>query len=225
MHGANIVFFFLDRAGATAVRRAAVKDILSAGYIDVIKGNESEIKTVYGSTSSSRHNNNNDDVQRGVDSSSTLRDVEKARLVADLASREDAIVVMTGQTDFVSDGARTFAIANGHAYLGMVTGTGCTLGTTISAMVAAATSDGGAGDKLVAVIAGILLFELAAEAAAAASSSSQSRVQGPGSFVPAFLDSLYQLRTQREEGGLAGWLGRAKLTKIDEAWFAEREAK
>lgn len=179
---------------------------------------------MYGSTSSSRHNNNNDDVQRGVDSSSTLRDVEKARLVADLASREDAIVVMTGQTDFVSDGARTFAIANGHAYLGMVTGTGCTLGTTISAMVAAATSDGGSGDKLVAVIAGILLFELAAEAAAAAASS-QSRVQGPGSFVPAFLDSLYQLRTQREEGDLAGWLGRAKLTKTDEAWFAEREAK
>lgn len=176
---------------------------------------------MYGSTSSTRQNNN-DDVQRGVDSSSTLRDIEKARLVADLASREDAIVVMTGQTDFVSDGARTFAIANGHAYLGMVTGTGCTLGTTISAMVAAATSDGGAGDKLVAVIAGILLFELAAEAAAA---SSQSRVQGPGSFVPAFLDSLYQLRTQREEGGLAGWLGRAKLTKIDEAWFAERESK
>lgn len=192
----------------------------------MIKGNESEIKTVYGSSGRrssllSHSGGNDDDVQRGVDSSSTLRDVEKARLVAELAAREDAIIVMTGQTDFVSDGSRTFAIDNGHAYLGMVTGTGCTLGTTISAMVAAATSDGGSGDKLVAVVAGILLFELAAEAAARKSS-----VEGPGSFVPAFLDALYQLRTPLGEDGAWAmeWLGRAKVAQIDDAWFAERES-
>lgn len=193
-------------AGATAVRRAAVKSILSAGYIDVIKGNESEIKTVFGS--------GGDDVegQRGVDSSSTLSREERARMVRALAAREEAVVVMTGKTDLVSDGARTVAIDNGHEYLGAITGTGCTLGTTISAMVAAASSpsssssSSGGGDRLAAVVAGILLFEIAAEQAAGKSS-----VEGPGTFVPAFLDSLYRIRTGTA-GGDVGWLAAEKLS-------------
>lgn len=182
-------------AGATAVRRAAVKSILSIGHIDVIKGNESEIKTVFGSGDAQG--------QRGVDSSSTLTLAEKVQLVRQLAAREEAVVVMTGKTDIVSDGWRTVAIDNGHEYLGMITGTGCTLGTTISAMVAAASSYD--GDRLVAVVAGILLFEIAAEQAA-----EKGSVEGPGSFVPAFLDSLYQIRTSTAEGDLE-WLAAEKV--------------
>ncbi|KAJ4391845.1 isochorismatase domain-containing protein [Gnomoniopsis smithogilvyi] len=183
-------------AGATAVRRAAVKDILSAGYIDVIKGNESEIKTVFGSAGG--------DSQRGVDSSSTLSQEEKVQIIRALALREQAIVVMTGKTDLVSDGRRVFAIDNGHEYLGMITGTGCTLGTTISAMVAAWYDE----DRLAAVLAGILLFEVAAEMA-----SQKGSVEGPGSFVPAFLDSLYQLRTATAQGNLS-WLAAVKVAVI-----------
>lgn len=181
-------------AGATATRRAAVKDILSAGYIDVIKGNESEIKTVFGSQAG--------ESQRGVDSSSTLSHEDKVTLVRDLAAREQAVVVMTGKTDLVSDGRRTVAIENGHEYLGMITGTGCTLGTTISAMVAA--WDG--GDCLAAVVAGILLFEIAAEQAA-----KKASVEGPGTFVPAFLDSLYQIRTRTAQGDVQ-WVAAEKVT-------------
>lgn len=196
-------------AGATAVRRAAVKDILSAGHVDVIKGNESEIKTVYGGSGGSSSPPHDGDVQRGVDSSSTLDDVEKARLVKALAQRQEAIVVMTGKTDFVSDGSRTYAIANGDKYLGMITGTGCTLGTTISAMVAAVTSPGAHGDKLAAVVAGILFFELAAENAA-----EKDSVGGPGSFVPAFLDSLYQLRMKVVGKYPARWFHGANVTRV-----------
>ncbi|KAH8756222.1 Hydroxyethylthiazole kinase family-domain-containing protein [Diaporthe sp. PMI_573] len=185
-------------AGATAVRRGAVKSILSAGYIDVIKGNESEIKTVYGSGTT--------EGQRGVDSSSTLSDAEKARLVRALAAREQAIVVMTGKTDIVSDGTRVVAVQNGHEYLGIITGTGCTLGTTISAMVAACPPD---GDRLAIVVAGILLFEIAAEQAAAKGS-----VEGPGSFVPAFLDSLYRIRTGTAAGD-HGWLSAEKVSIVE----------
>lgn len=111
---------------------------------------------------------------------------------------------MTGKTDLVSDGRRVFAIDNGHEYLGMITGTGCTLGTTISAMVAAWYDQ----DRLAAVLAGILLFEVAAEMAA-----QKGNVEGPGSFVPAFLDSLYQLRTATAQGNLS-WLAAAKVTVI-----------
>lgn len=179
-------------AGATAIRRAAVKTILAAGRVDVIKGNESEIKTVSGAGES----------QRGVDSSSTLSRAEKVRLVRDLAAREEAVVVLTGKTDLVSDGSRTVAVDNGHEYLGAVTGTGCTLGTTISALVAASPG----GDRLAATVAALLLYEIAAEQAARKSS-----VEGPGSFVPAFLDSLYQIRTGTARGDVE-WLAAEKVS-------------
>ena len=101
---------------------------------------------------------------------------------------------MTGATDVVSDGERTFAISNGHAYLGMVTGSGCTLGTTLSAYMAAAPAD-----KLVAAVAGILHYEIAAEAAAA-----REDVRGPGTFIPAFIDELYRRRMDVVEGKVVG---------------------
>lgn len=169
----------------------------------MIKGNESEIKTV---SASSGGSNANVESQRGVDSSSTLSDGDKAHLVRSLAAREQAIVVMTGRTDIVSDGARVFAVRNGHEYLGMITGTGCTLGTTVSAMVAACPPG---GDRLAAVVAGILLFEIAAEQAAA-----RGAVEGPGTFVPAFLDSLYRIRTGTAAGDLE-WLAAEKVSAVE----------
>ncbi|KAK3906355.1 hypothetical protein C8A05DRAFT_11906 [Staphylotrichum tortipilum] len=182
-------------AGATSIRRNAVKTIMANGYLDVIKGNEGEIKTVFGS---------NQEQQRGVDSSSTLGAAQKAKLVRELAAREKNVVVMTGKTDFVSDGVRTFAIDNGHAYLGLVTGTGCTLGTAISAAIASRQSD-----RLSAVIAAILHFEIAAELAA-----ERPEVRGPGTFVPAFLDELYLIRQATANNDLA-WLARAKVSSVE----------
>ena len=185
----------IHSAGATTLRRQAVKTVLSNGYLDVIKGNEGEIKTVFGTSQ---------EQQRGVDSSNTLDPSQKAKLVRELAAREKNVVVMTGKTDFVSDGVRTFAIDNGHEYLGLVTGTGCTLGTTISAAIASRSSD-----RLSAVIAAILHFEIAAELAAA-----RPEVRGPGTFVPAFLDELFCIRQATANNDLA-WLARAKVSSVE----------
>lgn len=168
---------------------------MSNGYLDVIKGNEGEIKTVFGSSQ---------EQQRGVDSSSTLDAAQKAKLVRELAAREKNVILMTGKTDFVSDGVRTFAIDNGHPYLGLVTGTGCTLGTAISAAIASRQSD-----RLGAVIAAILHFEIAAELAA-----ERPEVKGPGTFVPAFLDELFLIRQATANNDLA-WLARAKVSRVE----------
>ena len=66
-------------AGATSARRGAVKTLMAGGYFNVIKGNESEIKTVAGDLSQ----------QKGVDSSaSTLTTAEKVDLVSSLAHHE-----------------------------------------------------------------------------------------------------------------------------------------
>lgn len=191
LEGGPVVFDPVG-AGATAVRRAAVKTMLAAGYFDVIKGNEGEIKTVFGSTVQ----------QRGVDSgASTLSDVEKAKLVRDLAARERNVVVMTGEKDFLSDGTRTYIIGNGHELLGRITGSGCVLGTIISLMLAVCR-----GDKLLAAIAALLHYEIAAEIAAA-----RPDVKGPGTFVPALIDELYVIQ-QSTSGGDLNWLNKAKIT-------------
>ncbi|KAK2000925.1 hydroxyethylthiazole kinase [Colletotrichum falcatum] len=183
-------------AGATSVRRAAVQTVLAGGYLDLIKGNEGEVATVYGQAALEQ--------QKGVDSSSKLSHAEKARLVRDLALRERNAVLMTGVTDYVSDGVRTYVVENGHELLGQVTGTGCVLGTTLSAALAAFEED-----RLLAVLAGLLHFEIAAERAAV-----REDVQGPGTFVPAFIDELARIRRQTVGGDLH-WLSGAKVKAVD----------
>ena len=131
---------------------------------------------------------------------------QRARLVSALARTHGSVVIMTGATDVVSDGARTLRVDNGHEYLGMVTGTGCTLGTTVSAMVAAYP-----GSRLLAAVAGVAMFGVAAEMAAV-----RSEVRGPGTFVPAFLDELYAIR-KATAGGDFRWLTMVKIRGVESA--------
>ncbi|KAI0592949.1 TMP-TENI-domain-containing protein [Biscogniauxia sp. FL1348] len=184
-------------AGATAVRRAAVKTILGAGYVDVLKGNQSEILSCIPGAA--------DDAgvqQRGVDSGPAEADTRKlARAIAQLANRRRNVVVVTGKTDLVTDGRCVYAVDNGHELLGAVTGTGCCLGTAISAAVAVRPP----GDRLVATVAALLHYNIAAELAAA-----RNDVKGPGTFVPAFLDELYNVR-RRAVAGDFSWIKRARV--------------
>lgn len=169
----------------------------------MIKGNQSEILTCLpdggeggGSSSTTQ--------QRGVDSSAETGDVAGlASSIRKLASLRRNVVVVTGKTDYVTAGGAVYAVDNGHEYLGMVTGTGCCLGTTLSAMVAAYPHDG-----LAAVLAGLVMYNVAAEVAA-----ERQDVQGPGTFVPAFLDELWQLRRRTVLGDI-GWLGRARVSVV-----------
>lgn len=191
--------------GATAARRAAVRRMVDHSYFSVIKGNESEIQTVLGEK---------EVVQQGVDSgpASGLSIEDKARIVKRLASKEKCVVLMTGKTDLVSDGCRTYAISNGHPLLGEITGSGCTLGTTIAAFAAAEKNrdqEARGGDMLLAALAGCVVFELAAERAAA-----REEVRGPGTFVPAFIDEVYLMR-QDTAKGQTGWIEDAKVEVID----------
>ncbi|KAK7544634.1 Hydroxyethylthiazole kinase family-domain-containing protein [Phyllosticta citribraziliensis] len=183
-------------AGATTQRRTAVRTLLAGGYFDLIKGNENEIRTVAGTAG--------DIQQRGVDSGASAMGLrERAALVRDLARRERNLVLMTGATDVLSDGELTLAIGNGHEYLGAITGSGCTLGTTVAAFLVA-----GKEQKIVAALAGVLLFEIAAERAA-----KREDVRGPGTFVPAFLDELYAIRKETLEGNPT-WLEAAKVATV-----------
>ena len=183
-------------AGATSLRRNAVQTILSGGCFQVIKGNESEILTILQHPVGA---------QKGVNSTtSRLTGPDKARAVKKLAARERNVVVMTGLLDYVSDGERVYVVANGHPLLQRITGSGCTLGTTIAACVAVETED-----RLLAGLAGLLLFELAAQRA-----GERPAVKGPGTFVPAFVDELADISRQADEED-ATWMQRASVTPVD----------
>jgi len=87
---------------------------------------------------------------------------------------------VTGKTDFVSDGARTFAIQNGHPMLSRVTGTGC-MTTALVGAFAGSQKD----DMLFAAAAGVCCMGICGETAHAAAGD-----KGLGSFRAALIDAV-----------------------------------
>lgn len=137
-----------------------------------IRGNASEILALAGEAGGGR----------GVD---TTADSDAALAAAEtLAQRTGAVVAVTGETDYITDGTRTWSTPWGDPIMTRVVGTGCAL----SALVAAFTA--GAPDRLLAVAAACAVAGLCGGRAAATA-------HGPGSFKMAFLDALYQLDPEK----------------------------
>ncbi|KAK6331862.1 hypothetical protein TWF718_002401 [Orbilia javanica] len=178
-------------AGATGARKETVRWVLDeCGYVDVIKGNESEIRTVAGE--GIRMKGVDSDVAGGVD--------ELAKVVRAVAARERNVVVTTGATDVLSDGSRTVLVNNGHPFQALVTGVGCALGSVLCAALAVNKED-----KLMSCLAAVLFYNVAAERAV-----KRDGARGPGSFAVAFLDELYEIGEICAKGE-GGWLDGVKL--------------
>lgn len=154
-------------AGATGYRTGAARALLAQGPA-VVRGNASEILALGGAASSGR----------GVDAGDAVAAAEDA--ARGLASRLGAVVAVTGEIDFVTDGARAARLEGGDALMPRVTALGCALTALVGACVA------GAGDRLAATAAALAAFKVAGAAAGAVAA-------GPGSFQPAFLDALAAL--------------------------------
>ncbi|ORY33449.1 putative thiamine biosynthetic bifunctional enzyme [Naematelia encephala] len=177
--------------GGTAHRRDTSKELLSHWQPTVIKGNAAEIGALAGSS---------EVATRGVDSvGSSFKD--PAALVKSLARRRGAIIVLTGESDYISDGETVLKASNGHSLLGHITGSGCMTGTLIATFCAGARLSHLAtkqvfegesmlvqGDMLAGALAGVLVMTVAADVAAA-----REDVRGPGTFRAALLDELYNL--------------------------------
>lgn len=136
-----------------------------------IRGNASEIMALARQAASGR----------GVDSlhDSALA-LDAARL---LASTTGAIVAVTGETDYVTDGERVLAVAGGSPLMTRVVGTGCALSAVVAGFAALP------GDRLTHIASACRIMSLAGERAAMAAA-------GPGSFVALFLDALFTLEVQ-----------------------------
>lgn len=177
--------------GALAYRTQFCRELL-ASRPAAIRGNASEILALACEIDSADGADGADGVDgvggRGVD---TLARSEAAIDAArQLARASGAIVAVTGQTDYITDGETVWATPWGHPLMTRVVGTGCALSALVAALTAGAHSR---TSRLNAVAAACAIAGLCGEWAAAES-------DGPGSLKGAFLDALYRLDPEALRG-------------------------
>ncbi|MFV0331794.1 MAG: hydroxyethylthiazole kinase [Dysgonomonas sp.] len=158
-------------AGATPYRTTVCKQIIEECKPTIIRGNASEIMALC-----------NSNIQtKGVDSTSTSDSaLDSAKI---LAKQTKAIVVVSGETDYITDGTNIEMVYNGNPLMAKVTGMGCTA-TAIVAAFAAINSN-----TIQAATHGMAIMGIAGEIAARKSS-------GNGSMQANFLDELFNLNRE-----------------------------
>ena len=146
----------------------------------ILRGNASEIIALAGAGGAGK----------GADSGDS---VEAAKTSAiGLARRQDCVVAVTGEADFVTDGIRQAVIRGGADIMPKVTALGCSL-TALTGGYAAIAA------PMDATIAALVHFAQAGEGAAAQS-------DGPGSFSVRFLDQLHAIRPGDLDEARVTWL-------------------
>lgn len=159
-------------AGASAFRSRTTERILREIRCDVVRGNMSEIRFIFGENAQGK----------GVDAADgdMLRDAESARtLVAETARRYGCTVAVTGACDIVSDGTHIALLENGHAAMRDVSGTGCMCNSLVASFLGAGVA------PFHAAICGVSVMSLAGEIA-------HERVSrlGTGSLRVAMIDEV-----------------------------------
>lgn len=157
-------------AGASALRTSTVARLLDQVKIATVRGNISEIRAVSGLASHTK----------GVDADSADADEDAGGIASSLARKLGCVVAVTGAVDYVSDGAKTVAIENGHPALSRVSGTGCMCTSLVGCFT------GAAPDRaLDASVAALACMGIAGEIAFEKTDSC-----GIGSFHVAVMDAI-----------------------------------
>ncbi len=153
--------------GATPYRTRTATDLAGMGPA-VIRGNASEIMSLAGAAGAGG---------RGVDSTAGSRAaVEAAR---SLANGTGAVVAVTGETDYVTDGATVVAVEGGDALMPLSTALGCALTACTAAFTAVR-------PPFAATVAALAVY-------AAAGAEAASRCRGPGHLPAELCDALYAM--------------------------------
>lgn len=163
-------------AGATKLRTESTRRLLKELDIAIIKGNAGEIGVLAGA----------DAQVRGVDSVGIRGD--SVAITRNYARDTGITVVMSGETDIVTDGSRVLLVENGHPMMGEISGTGC-MATSVTGVCAAVEKD-----RVLAAATALSVFGLAGERAAGKS-------RGPGSFKPALFDEMAALTAEDVRAG------------------------
>ena len=164
-------------AGATPYRTKVAKTIMDNIELAVIRGNLSEIKTLYGINTKTK----------GVDSlydTSIKDELEKGKLLAkDFSKRVGSIIAITGAVDIVTDGKMIYTVENGHKIMSKITGTGCMCSSLIGSYL------GTHEDNLLAALSGVVSMGISGELAY----ESLKEGEGTGTFKVKLMDNIYNL--------------------------------
>lgn len=166
-------------AGASHLRTSTALKLLERGRNVLLRGNASEIMALADGNARTR----------GVDSTENSRAAVEA--AGHLARFFDCAASVSGETDFVTDGCRYYSISGGCSLMPRVTGMGC----SASALVGAFAGVCNTGDRILPLVAAMAVMSAAGTEAA-------GKAGGPGSFLPAFLDSLYAMDLAMLERGV-----------------------
>ncbi len=155
-------------SGATPYRTAVSRQIIEECKPTIIRGNGSEIMSLVDA----------EVLSKGVDSSvSSDLALEAAKA---LAKSSGAVVVISGQTDYITDGEVVETITNGSTMMTAVTAMGCTATVVVGAFAAVCES------PFEAALYAMALMGVAGERAAEHS-------QAPATLQLNFLDTLYTI--------------------------------
>lgn len=175
--------------GSSAMRREAGRQLLKRVRFAAIRANATEIATLVRGTAA----------HRGVDA-----DIEESAMDAvgenarRLSQETGAVVVVTGDTDIVTDGKVLYRVHNGHPMMKTVTGSGCQLSALLGAYVTANPEQ-----PLQAALAAVCAMGLCGEIAHAR----LCPLDGNASYRNYIIDAIYNLTPEE--------LGRGAKYEID----------
>ncbi len=173
--------------GASSLRTNTALELLEKIHFDVIRGNISEIKTLSFGTNSTKG------VDADITDVITEDNLEETILfIKEFAKEQDAIIVVTGAIDLVSDANTCYVIRNGRKEMSKITGTGCQLSGLITAFITANPKE-----RLKATAAGVCAMGLAGEIAY----GHLATYEGNATYRNRIIDALYHMDGEQLERG------------------------
>lgn len=154
--------------GATPYRNQVAAMIVKTCRPDIIRGNASEIMSL------AKESNATKGVDSTVSSDSALEAAKR------LSLETGAVIVISGETDFITNGKQVATVKNGSSLMPRVTGMGCTATAVLGAFAAVN------NNPLQAAVHAMTVMGVAGELAT-------EKAAGPGTMQLHFLDALYNL--------------------------------
>lgn len=161
--------------GSSAMRRDAGRRLLERVRFAAIRANATEIATLVCGTAAHRG------VDADMEEAATDTVDENAKR---LSLKTGAVVIVTGDTDIVTDGKTLYHVHNGHPMMKTVTGSGCQLSSLLGAYVTANPEK-----TLQAALAAVCAMGLCGEIAHAR----LNPLDGNASYRNYIIDAIYNL--------------------------------
>lgn len=172
--------------GVGELRSQIISDLLEYD-IAAIRGNMSEIKTIgqlIGVIDDANTVNGVDVCLDDIVNDDNLQ--ENGKLIKNIASKLNTVIIASGEIDIISDGNTTIAIKNGDDMMPLITGCGCMLSSIVGSFI-------GASTPFIGSIIATLAMGIAGEKARA---KVDELNLGTGSFRTYLIDYLSQTNSE-----------------------------